>query len=320
MAGEHGIPLLSSTTLNWVHFSTMLGSHLASVGETRLLDFTYQLPMKEVATRTNNPKWVGGAEATSTSSETSENTGASTAPVMQPPQFYNTYHMESNPMVQSFSPGLDKLGGEKTVPYNLLNQQLISLLARLLDKSLHHLLQIPAGSDPYSVARNVYRNVRKHFQGQEWINKDVLTQKWNAIVDCVTPEATYNELLRVNDQCSSAGVGHTPEQMATKFDHLLQTHHPTAYIGLFSDLASAGECATIQGLWHTAQITANALEKNTAKFPPTHSFGLQAHQQASQQAHQLFATQNRPIFRNPPPHAQPPTKRLRTNAPPCNWC
>jgi hypothetical protein len=216
-------------------------------------------------------------------------------------------------MVQSFSPGLDKLGGEKTVPYNLLNQQLISLLARLLDKSLHHLLQIPAGADPYSVARNVYRNIRKHFQGQEWINKDVLSQKWNAITECITPETTYNELLRVNDECSSAGVGHTAEQMATKFAHLLQTHHPTAYIGLFSDLAKAGECATIQGLWHTVQITANALEKNTAKFSTTHSFGLQAHQQG-------FATQNRPIFRNPAPHAQPPTQRLRVNASPCNWC
>jgi hypothetical protein len=57
---------------------------------------------------------------------------------------------------------------------------------------------------------------------------------------CISPETTYNELLRVNAECASVGVGHIDQQMATKFGHLLQTHHPTAYIGLFTDLARAG--------------------------------------------------------------------------------
>jgi hypothetical protein len=162
-------------------------------------------------------------------------------------------------MVDSFSPGLDKLSGVKNVPFHLLNQQLISLFARLLDKSPHHLLSCPAGSDPYATARNVYRNARKHFEGQEWINKDILSEKWNAISVCITPESTYNALLRVNAECANVGVGHTDVQMATKFGHLLQTHHPTAYIGLFTDLARAGSEASIQMLWHSAQITANAL-------------------------------------------------------------
>jgi hypothetical protein len=151
-----------------------------------------------------------------------------------------------------FSPGLDKLSGEKTVPYHLLNQQLISLFARLIDKLLHHLLHCPVGADPYATARNVYINIRKHFQGQEWINKDILSQKWNSISVFVSPETTYNELLRVNAECTSVGVGHSDEHMATKFAHLLQTHHPTAYIGLLSDLARAAETGTIQMLWHSA--------------------------------------------------------------------
>jgi hypothetical protein len=179
MSGEHGIPLLLSTSLNWMHFSTMLASHLASIGESRLIDFNHSLPMKEVVTQTLNPKWVAGAEAPCVSTESSES--GSTAPpikvvpVMKVPQYYNAIHLKTDPMVKSYSPGLDKLSGEKIVPYHLLNQQLISLFARLIDKSLHHLLHCPAGADPYATARNVYRNIRKHFQGQEWINKDILS-------------------------------------------------------------------------------------------------------------------------------------------------
>jgi hypothetical protein len=179
-------------------------------------------------------------------------------------------------MVESFSPGLYKLSGVKAVPFNLLNQQLMSLFARLLDKSLHHLLYCPTGSDPYATARNVYRNIRKHFEGQEWINQDILTEKWNAISVCINPETTYNELLRVNAECANVGVGHTHVQMATKFGHLLQTHHPTAYIGLFIDLASAGSEASIQMLWHSAQITANALARNALITPASHQIGQHA--------------------------------------------
>jgi hypothetical protein len=261
--------------------------------------------MKEVITQTLNAKWVAGAEATCVSSASSES--ASTAPpvkvpVMKVPQYYNVSHWETNPMVESFSPGLDKLSGVKTVPFHLLNQQLISLFARLLDKSLHHLLPCPAGSDPYATAMNEYRNIRKHFQGQEWINKDILSQKWNAISVCVSPEATYNELLRVNAECTSVGVGHTDEQMATKFGHLLQTHHPTAYIGLFTDLARAEADATIQMLWHSAQITCNALARNATLNPVSNQIGQQA--QAPRSA-----------LRNSPPSAQFTSPRI-----PCSWC
>jgi hypothetical protein len=148
----------------------MLTSHLSSIGESRLLDFNHTLLLKEVLTQTLNPKWVAGAEATCVSSANSASTSTdpvSREPVMKVPQFYDVPHGETTSMVKSFSLGLDKLSGLKLVPYHLLNQQLISLLARLLDKSLHHLLRCPAGTDPYATAQNVFRNIRKHFEGQE---------------------------------------------------------------------------------------------------------------------------------------------------------
>jgi hypothetical protein len=279
MSGEHGIPLLSSSSMNWMHFSTMLASHLASIGESRLIDFNHSLPMKEIVTQTPNPKWVDGDVAPCVSSASSESASTDPPPRVQVPKYYNAIHLETDPMVKSYSPGLDKLSGKKFVLYHLLNQQLISLFARLIDKSLHHLLHCPAGADPYATARNVYRNIRRHFQGQEWINKDILSHKWNSITVCLSPETTYNELLRVNAEFTSVGVGHSDEEMATKFAHLLQTHHPTAYIGLFTDLARAAETATIQMLWHSAQITSNALSRNAILNPVHHQIGQQARHQ-----------------------------------------
>ena len=158
MSEEHGIPLLSSSSLNWMHFSTILMSHLPSIGESRLLDFNLTLPLQEVLTQTLNPKWVAGAEATCVSSASSESNRIDPIPrepVMKVPQFYNVPHWETNPMVESFSPGMDKLSGVNIVPFHLLNQQLISLFARLLEKSLHHLLRCPAGADSDATARNV---------------------------------------------------------------------------------------------------------------------------------------------------------------------
>jgi hypothetical protein len=184
-----------------------------------------------------------------------------------------------------------------------LNQQLISRFARLLDKSLHHLLSFPAGSDPYATARNVYRNIRKYFEGQEWINKDILGEKWNAISVCISPETTYNEPQRVNAECASVGVGHTDQQMATKFGYLLQTHHPTTDIGLFTDLARAGSEANIQMLWHSAQFTANALTRNALLSPASHHLGQQAHAPRSS-------------FRTSTPKVQF-TPRAKV---PCDWC
>jgi SH3-like domain-containing protein len=149
----------------------------------------------------------------------------------------------------------------------------------------------------------VYRNIRKHFEGQEWINKDILSEKWNAISVCITPETTYNEMLRVNAECANVGLGHIDVQMATKFGHLLQTHHPTAYIGVFTDLARAGSDATIQMLWHSAQITSNALARNAIINPVSHQIGQQARAPRS-------------AFRNSTPSAQfTPQARVK-----CDWC
>jgi hypothetical protein len=173
MSGEHGIPCLSSSSQNWTHISTMLHSHLSSIGEFRLLDFNYTLLLKEVMTKTSNPEWVSSVEAPSASSEDSGSSGTSPvtkAPVMSVPQLYNVSHWESSEMVESYSPALNTLSNVNTVPFNLLNQQLISIFARLVDKSLHHLLAYPASADPHATARNVFMNIRKHFEAQEWIS------------------------------------------------------------------------------------------------------------------------------------------------------
>jgi hypothetical protein len=133
-------------------------------------------------------------------------------------------------------------------------------------RSIHHLQIYPESSDPHYVEKNVYRNVKNHSAASEWINKDILTQKWQAINKCTDPEETYSELLRVNAECVAAGVGNTSAQVATKFAYLLQTHHETAYIPLLIDLARAGSTANITDLWYMAQIIANALAKNTPRI------------------------------------------------------
>jgi hypothetical protein len=66
------------------------------------------------------------------------------------------------------------------------------------------------------------------------------------------------------------------QHMVTKFGHLLHTHHPTAYIGIFTDLARAGSEATIEMLWHTAQIISNALARNALLSPLSHHLGQPA--------------------------------------------
>jgi hypothetical protein len=80
----------------------MLASHLASIGESCLIDFNHSLPMKEVVTQTLNPKWIASDEAPCVSTESSES--GSTAPpikvpVMKVQQYYNTIHLETDPMV-----------------------------------------------------------------------------------------------------------------------------------------------------------------------------------------------------------------------------
>jgi hypothetical protein len=110
------------------------------------------------------------------------------------------------------------------------------------------MLNYPESTDPHYVDRNVYRTLKHHFAASEWINKGILTQKWQAISKCTDPEATYNELLRVYAECVAVGVGNTAVQVATKFAHLLQTHHEAAYIHLLTDLARAGSTPDITDL------------------------------------------------------------------------
>ena len=173
MSGEHGIPSLSSSSMKWVHFENIFTSHLSGVGESRLLDLNHVLPTKEVVTKTLNRNWVD-EDVAPTSSEAGS---TDPPPRVQVPKYNCVSHLETDPIVKTFSPSLDKLRGETLVPYNLLNEQLIILLARLIDKSLHHLLKCPPGAHPFSTARGVYRAVQKHFQPQQWADRDTLRQK-----------------------------------------------------------------------------------------------------------------------------------------------
>jgi hypothetical protein len=90
--------------------------------------------------------------------------------------------------------------------------------------------------------------------------------------------------------------------MATKFAHLLQTHHPTAYIGLFTDPARAALDATIQMLRHSAHITSNAQARNATLNPVSHQIGQQARAP-------------KPALRNSSSSAQFTSPRV-----PCSWC
>ncbi len=106
MSGEHGIPFLSSTSKNWVHFENMFTSHLSSIGESRLLDFSHDLPTKEVVIKTLNPNWVD--EDVAPTSSVSGSTDPP-PPRILVPKYHIASHLETDSIVKSFSPGLDKL-------------------------------------------------------------------------------------------------------------------------------------------------------------------------------------------------------------------
>ena len=103
--------------MNWVHFENMFTSHLSSIGESRLLDFNHVLPTKEVVTKTLNPNWVD-EDVAPTSSEAGSTDPPPTR--VQVPKYFSISHLETDPIVKTYSPGLDKLRGETLVPYNLL--------------------------------------------------------------------------------------------------------------------------------------------------------------------------------------------------------
>jgi hypothetical protein len=91
------------------------------------------------------------------------------------------------------------------------------------------------------------------------MNKDALTPKWERTRVCFDPEVTFNELLALNQECVEVGSGYTDFQAASKFVHLLQTCHDTAYIHLLTELARTRMNSNIINLWYIAQITYNQL-------------------------------------------------------------
>jgi hypothetical protein len=101
----------------------------------------------------------------------------------------------SDDLVETYSPGLDRAGGRKTLPYAILNNQCINLIARLLDRSLHHLLAYNRAINPHGASAAVFKAIKAHFSCSSWMDKDSLTRRWEAMRVCTDPEVTYNELL-----------------------------------------------------------------------------------------------------------------------------
>ena len=146
---------------------------------------------------------------------------------------------------------------------------MISMFSRLLDKSLHHLLVVPRNINPLGSAAAVFKTIKTHFSCSAWITKDTQIRKWEDIRVCKDPEATYNQLLEVNQECNEAGTGYSDFQVASKFVHLLQTADDRAYIHLLTELARMGENSSILHLWHIAQVTWNQIKIVNARIPPT---------------------------------------------------
>jgi hypothetical protein len=138
------------------------------------------------------------------------------------------------------------------------------------------------------------------------MNKDSLTQRWEAMRVCTHPEATYNELLSLNQECKEAGAGYTEIQVASKFVHLLQTADDHAYIHLLTELARTGENSMIRDLWFIAQITCNQLKVISARPPPaSHHLGMSASYQQGQGS---------------PPQDQGPPFPCENSTAKCDWC
>jgi hypothetical protein len=122
---------------------------------------------------------------------------------------------------------------------------------------------------------------------------------------CTGPEATYNDLLALNQECKEAGSGYTDFQVASKFVHLLQTNHDHAYIHLLTVLARTRENSSIRDLWYIAQITCNQLKVVAARpRPATHHLGMNAANQGQ----------------GSPPQDQGPPFPCRTPTAKCDGC
>jgi hypothetical protein len=102
--------------------------------------------------------------------------------------------------------------------------------------------------NPHGASAAVFKTIKQHFSCSAWMNKDSLTQKWEAMRVCTDPEATNNDLLALNQECKEAGSGFTDFQVASKCLHLLQANHDHAYIHLLNQLARTGENSSIRDL------------------------------------------------------------------------
>jgi hypothetical protein len=111
------------------------------------------------------------------------------------------------------------------------------MFARMLDMSLHHQLIYNKAINAHGAAASVFKNVKQPFLCSAWMNKDSLTQRWEAMRVCTDPEATNNDLLALNQEHKEAGSGYTEFRVASKFVHLLQTNHDHAYIHILTELA-----------------------------------------------------------------------------------
>jgi hypothetical protein len=157
------------------------------------------------------------------------------------------------------------------------------MFSRLLDTSLHHLLIYSRNINPLGAAASVFKAIKAHFSCSVWMNKYALTRKWEDMRVCTDPAATYNEILDLNQECTEACAGYTEFQVASKFVHLLQTAHDTAYIHLLTELARVGENASISQMWFIAQITWNQIKAVKARnSPPSQHLGMSASCQQGQ--------------------------------------
>jgi hypothetical protein len=103
--------------------------------------------MKETITKELNPKWVEHTAHTYEGSSQSTATGTDGTvkidlqpDLLAPPQYIYVTRYLPEDNVDLNSPSLDKADRARTVPYTMLNMQYINMFARLLDRSLHHLL------------------------------------------------------------------------------------------------------------------------------------------------------------------------------------
>jgi hypothetical protein len=216
MTPEWSIPALKQTSTNLPFFEACLRRHLDGIGELRVIQSSYRLPLKEVVTQELNPQWVDpdvvstsqAQQASISQTQQVSSSQAQQAPTSQTPQvlspvqavpkwLVNSTYI-SNDLVDTFSPGLDRAGGPKTLPYAILNNQCISLFSRLLDRSLHHLLVYNKAINPHRASAAVFKATKAHLSCSSWMATDALTRRWEAIRVCIDPEVTYNELLALN--------------------------------------------------------------------------------------------------------------------------